>query len=811
VVGDPATARPEPLHRFGATFQAHAHRWPVAAVVALALAVVAVLALTVSRAPEEPAILAVDLVGDAPTITWLYPATALWDAGIRPGDRIVSLDAQPVDPSRLREQVRQARTIEVQSAASGLPIVAEREDPQTLRAPLSRWSFAVTATCFAAVGLLVFLLSRQLRPAVGLLMFGADTALLLLASLATPFGVPWALAVVLMSMLGFGFSTLTLFVLFPVDQTHRAWARWAVRIAAAASLAVAALYVVAVRDPTVYPFVLRAMLSVVSLELVIAVGVVITAWRASALERRAIGLIMLGLAAGVAPFVLFSALPFLIRGAAVVPPELSIVAISLMPVSFGVLILRRQFPGIERPARRGAVAFLVWAVLLTIFGIATTLVEDIAPTQLDGALAEAWPLVLIALVAATFPVLQRRARTALERRLFHDVYDFAPTVQALTAELNRLHGVSALADATLDQLVQTLDLTWACILVHESTEHHRRYSRVRTQFPGRGSEHNCDDACIDRLSEDQLIRRAALCIQLFTEEHVQVGLLAVGPKQHDVELQAEDMRLVETVASVVAPVLRNALLLAELAKQVDVLASRERQLATLSLRVMRVAEEERRRLAADLHDEPMQRIVLLLRDLRSTEQFGADLARDRAGIQRLRDGLNDVVGSLGAICAGLRPLSLEDFGLAVALESLVASVSARVDNAEISYEPAEDLLDVRFPPDLEVAMYRAAQEGLNNSLKHGRPTAIRLSLTGQRDGLELVVSDDGGSAAADASSEVTSGGYGLLGIRERLTPWRGTVNLEHEGGNTVLRVFVPLNVAEYLRNAELWSALLPPL
>jgi signal transduction histidine kinase len=156
-----------------------------------------------------------------------------------------------------------------------------------------------------------------------------------------------------------------------------------------------------------------------------------------------------------------------------------------------------------------------------------------------------------------------------------------------------------------------------------------------------------------------------------------------------------------------------------------------------------------------------------------------------------------VVASLRAICGGLRPPTLDDFGLAVALETLVANLRARAEKMDIQYEPADDLLDVRLPPDLEIALYRAAQEGISNSLKHSASRSIRLVLERRANGIELAVSDDGSprpASTAASSADVVSGGYGLAGIRERLAPWRGTVSLEHADRATVLRVFVPVDL-----------------
>jgi two-component system sensor histidine kinase ComP len=754
----------------------------------LGLVLLGFLATNETTVSEHDVHVAVEVRGDAAVVTWLYPATPAWDAGVRPGDQIVALDDAPVDLLRAADQIRGAQRIEAVSATDGRRIVAEWDDPRTLRDQLNRFVFVVAALCFALIGVLVFLLSGKLAVSLTLLVFSTDTAVLMLASLATPFGSRWALALVLLSMLGFGFSALCLSLVLPVDQSRRRLAALVLTVTALASLAVASMYAISVLEPTLYPLVLRSMLLLVSVEALLAVAAVTNAWRTSPLDRPAVTLVILGLAGGFLPFVCLSVVPFLVSGTVLVPPEVAIVAIVLIPIALGALILRREFPGIERFVRRSILAFMVWAVLLALFGVAIHTVQLVLPAEAVAGLTPVAAIALVAVVAATFPLLQSGARRVLERSLFHDVYDLAPTIQAMTADLNRLRGVEAIARATLELVVEALDLRWACMLVNEQREQrgHRRFAYGVDKPP-------------DSASEARIRVAAAKSVSLVTEEDVDVGMLAVGPKRHDVELLPDDERLLETIGHFLAPVLRNALLLEELAERVETLALREHELASLSLRVMRVQEEERRRIAVDLHDEPLQQAIQLLRAMAAaTENGSPDGPTTTALIHRWTEDIGDVVVSLRAICGGLRPPTLDDFGLAVALETLAANVSARVENVDIHYDPPDDLLDVRLPPDLEVALYRAAQEGISNSFKHSSSRSIRLMLERSADGIELAVEDDGSVSprpvsAAAVSPDVVSGGYGLAGIRERLAPWQGTVKLEHAERGTVLRVFVPLD------------------
>ena len=90
-----------------------------------------------------------------------------------------------------------------------------------------------------------------------------------------------------------------------------------------------------------------------------------------------------------------------------------------------------------------------------------------------------------------------------------------------------------------------------------------------------------------------------------------IGTLAIGPRRHGVELLRDDRRLIITLAPLLATALQNSLLVQLLESQVAVLADREHALAALSTRLMQVQEGERRHLALDLHDDPLQRTIVL--------------------------------------------------------------------------------------------------------------------------------------------------------------------------------------------------------
>jgi signal transduction histidine kinase len=235
-----------------------------------------------------------------------------------------------------------------------------------------------------------------------------------------------------------------------------------------------------------------------------------------------------------------------------------------------------------------------------------------------------------------------------------------------------------------------------------------------------------------------------------------------------------------TVAPLVAPALHSALLVQRLAAQVQALAERERELAALNDRLVQVQEEERRRLALDLHDDALQRAVLLTRQLKSSAEAGRVEAH-------WSEAVNEITLSLRAICTGLRPPMLDDFGLGSALEWLVNSLRARSElNIFLEIAPAGAAFE-RMEPDLALALYRVAQEALNNILKHAGATHAWVILEQAGGSIRLEVTDNGVGLKPGDPGQGPSISLGLLGMRERLAPWGGQVSVESApgGGTTV--------------------------
>ena len=167
--------------------------------------------------------------------------------------------------------------------------------------------------------------------------------------------------------------------------------------------------------------------------------------------------------------------------------------------------------------------------------------------------------------------------------------------------------------------------------------------------------------------------------------------------------------------------------------------------------VVAATEAERARVAADIHDDALQELTLLVHRLDAAgDAEGADIART-------------VSDRLRAICGDLRLPILDDLGVGPALDWLVLRIE-RLAGGEVRLERADG---TRPPPDVELAIFRVAQEALANAVKHGRPPIV-VRYRSTEDGVSLSIDDAGPGIAEDAGSVAERDGrFGLLNMEQR--------------------------------------------
>jgi signal transduction histidine kinase len=188
--------------------------------------------------------------------------------------------------------------------------------------------------------------------------------------------------------------------------------------------------------------------------------------------------------------------------------------------------------------------------------------------------------------------------------------------------------------------------------------------------------------------------------------------------------------------------------------------------------VLRAHEEERSRIAQELHDEPLQRVVLLCHQLDGALADGGG----RAHLDAARRTAEAVADELRRLARGLRPPILDELGLAAAVRMAARDLRERVPDleVEVSVRGPERRLD----PLVELNLFRIAQEALRNVERHAGARAVDVVLAYREDGVRLSVGDDGRGLASGDGARPAGARLGLAGMRERARQLGGRLEVD---------------------------------
>jgi len=215
------------------------------------------------------------------------------------------------------------------------------------------------------------------------------------------------------------------------------------------------------------------------------------------------------------------------------------------------------------------------------------------------------------------------------------------------------------------------------------------------------------------------------------------------------------------------------------------------QLRALAERLQWVREDDRKRVARDLHDQIGQILTAIKMDMtwmtrHLPESEDAVLARLKESIQLINDG----VKAVRTICSGLRPGVLDDLGLAAAIEWQASEFASRNGIlCQVSVPP----VDLHLDGDRATATFRIFQECMTNVIRHAQAKSVRVALVQEEENILLVVEDDGIGFSESGLSN-TLGSLGLLGMKERAQFCGGDVQISSSPGKgTTVTVRVPVD------------------
>ena len=215
----------------------------------------------------------------------------------------------------------------------------------------------------------------------------------------------------------------------------------------------------------------------------------------------------------------------------------------------------------------------------------------------------------------------------------------------------------------------------------------------------------------------------------------------------------------------------------------------EQALATLSGRLIQAQEEERHRIARELHDDISQRLALLAVELQGIANVSPKSSvelRDRT--EQLLKRTTEISSDIHALSHRLHSSKLDYMGAVAALAGLCSETTAQT-GLEIDFEHTD--VPRSLPQDISLCLFRVLQEGLRNAVTYSGARNIKVELRGAAGAILLLIRDTG--AGFDPYAAMKSGGLGLISMRERVGLVKGTISIASKPmGGTEIRVHIPV-------------------
>jgi signal transduction histidine kinase len=750
--------------------QEHRLRW-LFALLALAVPAVVVEFLVLQYHLPVPEF-RMDALGQA-LVLEVIPGGGAEAAGVRAGDVVLTVNGAPLRPDGAITrppaglQVGQIATLGIERDGRRLELDVPLVPVAKVTLPELISAVGVALTFWGAGILLLW--RRFRRTEVRLLFLLAQV--IAIGVLFPPLGfVTWYPASVVHYNLSFacaGLSAPLLFhyhITFPmvlgsVRQRRRVLGAFYGVIAVGAAALTVAANVVALGPIDVLVIQVDVLCFVLQVCAAIAVTAYVYFRRASPDGRRRLRVIFFGVALAAGVFIALYALPAIIRGSPLIPEWMVWLCLLVAPLSYAYATVRHNLFGIDRLLNR---ATLYLVLSLGVFAL------YLGPFLLLYRFAHGDLLLQMTLVAGvtaleglTFDWTRTRAQHLVDRLFYGGWYDYPGVVEMVSDALARALDRRQLADVLTRQVPDLMQLRGGELWVGEQEDAPQRgVALPQVQLP---------------LSFEGQVR----------------GLWTVGARRDGEDFTRADRRILKTLARQAEIALRNVLLVEALRGQLhEIRASRE-TLAQAQRRLLRSREEERGRLARDLHDGPIQALVGL------KMQMGLLLASAAEGHSVMTDGLTatraevqGLLDELRQVCADLRPPMLDTLGLGAALRALATEWPAQSE-AAITLELPPDATLRSLPDEVAVNLYRVAQEGLSNAARHAAARHVTIRLAWEGPTLILTLRDDGqGFVVPDTLQDlVAQGRFGLVGMHERVELIGGTLALESAPGEgTTVRV-----------------------
>lgn len=491
--------------------------------------------------------------------------------------------------------------------------------------------------------------------------------------------------------------------------------------------------------------------------------------------KRQTGIVFLGTLIGFLPFLLFSELPYLVFGPdselILIPGHVSILALIFVPISYGYVIYQRKLLKIDFIINRALVLFLLILTILfaslMILGAISILLHLPSQVAVVGS-------VFCALVALPSATLQKRVQIQVDRALYGGYYDYTTITSDLSNRLAQTIDRPAFIKLLTNELPEKMKIEKsALLLLAENNLELQEPGGVAFSIPL--NDHICEilstspglvraqslwaSASSETAGHWGLFAWAQLFVPIVHRDTL-YGVLILGARATGDIYSNQDLQIFGTVGQQAALSIANIVLV--------------EALRGLTQQLVRSDEEQRKKVARDLHDSVLQNLFFIKQRLTRSDPEAASF-------------VDNTITMLRQTIKAQRP-SLLDGGLILALRDLIDDMEqlAGDDIVILWHNDLEDKIEI--PDEKATSIYRIVQESLSNVLKHAHADQATVTARNSNGFLEILIADDG--VGFSSKSKAQLGHYhGLLGMKERATMIGADLSIVSEPGQgTVVSV-----------------------
>jgi two-component system sensor histidine kinase ComP len=473
--------------------------------------------------------------------------------------------------------------------------------------------------------------------------------------------------------------------------------------------------------------------------------------------RRQTGIVIWGMVLGFGPFFAFTLLPYTLFGQEYLAGSYTILFMLILPLAYAFVIFQRKLLKVDFIINRIVVWFtLIMLILIAsilIFGLLVVLFHLPSQIPIFGGL-------IAVLIALPFTSLSKGVQAHVDRVLYGSHYDFVTVTSNLSSRLAQPLDRNRLVELLTQHLPKQMGIQQA-VLFFTDGDRLEISGTNETRIPVPVIEELCQALLMYRrpvraaqLWGGILSANTQICLKdcswvqvyapLIAEGKLQ-GILMLGLRTSGNVYSDEDLRIIATVAEQGALASTNLVLV--------------ETLRGLAQQLVRTEEEQRKRLANDLHDTVLQELFYIKQGLRRNPSN-----------PELLDYLDELIQNLRQMIKTQRPPLLNQ-GLPLALQGLVEDMQKRATSSTVITWQSNLDGNLLLNDEQATSVYRIAQEALNNAIKHARAQRIEVKLNQDTHGVvQLQVKDDGiGTSGPDKDMKMDPNHFGWVLMQERAT------------------------------------------